>query len=296
MSTMAAKLLGIASAWSLFALGCVYHGPLVWTETTEEMTLPVAGTDTLQVETHNGRVTFEGKESASDLHVLVKKRAGGGSLADAEACMEAIDVFARQAGSTRQLGWRWKTLRRPHWASRISFEVDLPRDFNSKVTTHNGTVRLSGLAGRCQARTHNGEVHARGLRGDCRLVTHNGRVEAQDFVGDAYLETHNGAVVAAGRSGSVTLITHNGPIQADLRASESLGGSITTHNGSVKVILGPSTNTVLRCRTHHGTLNATVPLQDATVKRSVLQGRVGTGGDLLEVSTHNGSVTVTKPE
>ena len=30
MSTMAAKLLGIASAWSLFALGCVYHGPLVW--------------------------------------------------------------------------------------------------------------------------------------------------------------------------------------------------------------------------------------------------------------------------
>ena len=296
MSKTAAKLLGVTSVLPLFTLGCVYCGPLVWTETTEEMTLPVAGTDTLRVETDNGRVTLDGKEGASDLRVLVKKRAGGLSLADAEACMEAVDVFARQAGSTRQLGWRWKTLRQPHWGTRISFEVTLPKEFTSKVTTHNGAVNLAGLDGPCEVCSHNGAVHAHGLQGGCRLVTHNGRIEAQDLAGDAYLETHNGAVVAAGRPGNIILITHNGPIQADLRTSQSLGGSITTHNGDVKVSLGPSTNTVLRCNTHNGTLNATVPLQDATIKRSVLQGRVGSGGDSLEVSTHNGSVTVAKVE
>ena len=296
MSTTATKLLGVTSVLPLFTLGCIYCGPLVWTETTEDMTLPIAATDTLQVETHNGRITLDGKEGAADLRVLVKKRAGGLSLADAEACMEAIDVFARQAGSTRQLGWRWKTLRQPHWGTRISFEVTLPKEFNSKVTTHNGGVNLAGLDGSCEACSHNGAVQAHGLRGGCRLVTHNGRVEAQDLAGDVHLETHNGGVVASGGPGKITLISHNGPVQADLRTSQSLGGSITTHNGGVKVRLGPSTNTVLRCSTHRGALNATIPLQDATIKRSVLQGRVGAGGDLLAISTHNGSVTVTQVE
>jgi hypothetical protein len=51
----------------------------------------------------------------------------------------------------------------------------------------------------------------------------------------------------------------------------------------------------LVCRTHNGRVKSDVPLRGVTVqKRTRLEGILGQGGSSLELSTHNGSVTLSR--
>lgn len=265
----------VVAVLGLLVGGCLRPPPF-WTEDRQVMTFPVGNLDSVQVDTHNGYVHLTGEESAEEIHILVKKAAGGRTPKDAKACMNAVDVFAKQTGTTQKLGWKWKVIRPLHWQARVDFEVRLPRRFAGSASVRNGEIRLENVGGKT------------------RLVTHNGGVEAEGFTGDADIETHNGSIDVKGQPDHIRLVTHNGWIKADMRGSGSLGGSITTYNGGIQVALGEGVDTILDFGTHHGLVNTEVSLQDVTISDSQVSGRLGQGGEKLKITTHNGSLTLTK--
>lgn len=281
---MAAYLL--AGVLPLAGTGCVVvssgswgwsFGSRVWTEpVTGQLAIDTADVKAFEVRTHNGSINFEGQTAAgADASVTYTKKAGGRTMADAEAALAALDVFVEPVGNgTQRIGWRWKGGRKHHWSGCVSFEIAAP-----------GDVRLDAVS-------HNGAVTVDGARGDVHTVTHNGELDVESAEGKLYAKTHNGRVGVSYAGDDLTLITHNGRVVADLDRCGSITGSITTHNGGVEVVVGPATSANLKCRTHNGSVRCNVPLSDMELSRSRLTGTIGTGDGCLDVTTHNGSVRI----
>ena len=263
----------------IVAGGACSSSPTHWTEVVnEERLIDSASLKAVAVRTHDGTIAFNGRDDVSgDTVVSVRKRGGGSSPSDAEAALDAIDVYIEPAGSGLQkIGWRWKGVKRRGWGARVDFEIAAP-----------GGIRLD-------AETHNGAVRARGLTADASLTTHNGAIDVASSGRSLNVITHNGRIVAQYSGESVSLTTHNGSITTDLSGARAPSGVITTHNGAIRVDLGEASSTRLICQTHRGTISCDLPLRDSRVSQSRLIGTVGDGTGTLNMTTHNGSIRLAK--
>ena len=255
--------------------GCVSFSPLVWTESQEFHQISTAGVETLAVLTHNGRVEVTAAKEGSDIiTVTVNKRAGGLTLADAQACMDALTITKDRDGSTQKLGWKYDGIRRANWGAQVSFQIPMPPDLALHATSHNGRIEVSGL------------------RGDCTLETHNGRIEAHTTSKRFSAKTHNGRINVSAAPIEIHLVSHNGGITADLASPGDLSGIITTHNGGINVRLSDLAKTNLTCCTHNGRVRYHGTMSELTVSRTRLSGRIGESDATLDIVTHNGSIDV----
>jgi DUF4097 and DUF4098 domain-containing protein YvlB len=256
-------------------------GPTIWVEgPSETLQIDTANLRALEASTHNGMITFEDQPTGtSEGYVIVTKKGGGKTQAEAEEALEAIDVFVQAKGNGIQsIGWKWKGVKGPNWAALVALEIHAP-----------GNLRFDG-------ETHNGAMEIKGVAGDVRLVTHNGQVTVDSSDGKLRAETHNGGVTATYAGKDFKLTTHNGTVVADLSGCGVLDGTIETHNGSVKVVVGEDTSGSLRCDTHNGSIKCDVPLGSRKVSKGKLTGKIGSGEGSLDVTTHNGSIRISKTE
>lgn len=273
---LASSLLWCSGCIVVVGTGCDWdRSPDVWTEETVQLPVESAGLTALEVRTHNGEIEFNGKPQGSPTTVAVRKKAGGRDLEDAKEAMAAIEVTSHRSSSGEQkLEWQWRGAKKSRWAAAVSFSIEAP-----------GNLRFD-------AETHNGEVTANGIIGDTRVVTHNGKVAVDSREGTLYVETHNGTIVAAYGGPNVTLETHNGEIKADLRQSGSVRGDINTHNGGIELLVGSTTAADLVAETNNGRVNHDAAVTVNTAERNRLNGKLGPGGERLELSTHNGSINI----
>ncbi|MCP4249695.1 MAG: DUF4097 domain-containing protein [bacterium] len=263
----------LAAAALPAAVGCA---PRVWVESQQRIELSAADIDTLAAVTHNGRVTVVATDNAdSDLIVVeAAKRAGARTEEEAQACMDALTITTDVADRTQKLGWKLDRPKPPSWQVQVAFEVTVP-------------PRLA-----VDAKSHNGRIEVRGVKGDCRVETHNGAISVQSTGRIVEAETHNGKINVRAAASQVALLTHNGSIDARLQADGDLGGSVTTHNGQIHLRLGDRTATRLACSTYNGRIHCRRELDDATINRRHLRGRVGDADAELTAQTHNGSITI----
>ena len=121
------------------------------------------------------------------------------------------------------------------------------------------------------ARTVNGSVEAKALHSDLEAYTVNGDVNLST-TGAAHAETVNGSITG-------TL----GDWMRDLRFS--------TVNGNISLALPPAANAEIRAKTVHGQISTNLPL---CIRRHfashTLNGKVGSGGGEVDISTVNGSI------
>ncbi len=234
-------------------------GPQVWTEPdTEDFRIDTEGLDRIEVQTANGAITYTGHTDSAPLAVIaVTKRAAGLTLADAEEALDALEVYVEDRGEkTLRIGWRWATPRESHWGAEVSYTIDAPDDVALKAETHNGAIRVKGIAG------------------DTRLVTHNGQIDVQ----------------SAGEK--LTVETHNGSIKADVSRSRTVAGTVATHNGQIRMMVGDHYGGDLTCRTHNGHIRCDLPWTVRHASRGHLSGTVGEGDSSLKATTHNGSIRI----
>lgn len=251
-------------------------GPTFWTApVTERLALDAAGMESLITRSHNGSVEFAPCGDGEAPFVEITKKAGGSTLGRADDAMSALEVYVESAGTARHVGYRWKEWKRPDWSAQVSFRIHAPANVKLDVETHNGAITATGAQGSVQ------------------LVTHNGAITADSVNGSLFAETHNGRITATYAGGELRLVTHNGPITANLSGCERVSGDVTTHNGRVEVVVGPKTSTRLSARTHSGGLSVRAPLDGARVSGREVVGNIGAGEGRLEVTTHNGGVTIT---
>ncbi len=283
----------VAAVLTSACVSCfIYSTPKVWVKTEQEFELPASGLESLNVKTHNGNITLTGSAEAESLSVHAVIKAGGRDQADAERCLNAVRLRTDVNGTEQELGVEWIEERERTWQVSVSFEVTLPSRLAVNGLSHNGNVIASSLDSAAALETHNGNVAATGHRGTLSLETHNGDVTAKANAPALSLTTHNGQVSVEAETGELHCVTHNGSVSGELTGAGPLSGKVSSYNGEIRLALGPDLSATIDCSTHNGRIRVNREMKRTVDKKHLLKGTIGDGEGSLDISTHNGSVTL----
>jgi hypothetical protein len=265
----------------------------------------------LSVENFNGSIEILSWEKDSVQITGTKHAATESDLKDLK-----IETAA-DANSVRIRTVRPSELRRGNMGAK--YFIRLPRQVElERVASSNGSVRVEDIQGNARLETSNGAVRMRKLAGRLDVKTSNGPIEGEDLDGEAVLRTSNGSIRIGRMSGTVEATTSNSSINVRIDKPrprqpmrfESSNGSIevafesladndiraSTSNSSITLRLPAAVKARLRARTSHGSIHSDfdVATKGGTLEKNELDGEIGGGGPLLNLSSSNGSIRVLK--
>jgi DUF4097 and DUF4098 domain-containing protein YvlB len=193
---------------------------------------------------------------------------------------------------------------------RVPRKVEL-----DSIASSNGSIRVEDIDGIARVRTSNGAIHTANVHGTIDATTTNGGVDVRDPDGPVTVRTSNGRVKADGVRGAFEAKTTNGSITAHIAKSdpqrpvrlETSNGSIdlrleeqnevraNTTNGGITVRLPGSASARVRAHTSNSSISTEFDVQrDGENSKHRLEGTIGKGGPVLELSTSNGSIRLVK--
>jgi Putative adhesin len=203
----------------------------------------------------NGSIRVEAWDR-SEIRVRAIVQARARTLDEARQLASRVQV---QAGSGRvsASGPTDSERHRREWWT-VSYRINVPRQTDLDLTSHNGGVSVSGVGGTLRFETHNGGVTLRDLAGSVRGETHNGSLHVSlggsRWNGEGLdVETSNGGVTIAipeGYNGQLETRTVNGGVRFDYPMT--VVGDLTARRG-ITATLGSGGPTV-RVRTTNGGL------------------------------------------
>jgi hypothetical protein len=125
--------------------------------------------------------------------------------------------------------------------------------------------------------------------------TVNGGIEANGITADAEAHTVNGGVKLEA-TGTARAETVNGGITARLGRTDWTGAlSLKTVNGGIEMTMPEGLSADVKALTVNGGIETDFPLTvTGRVSRRKLEGTIGSGGRLLELSTVNGGIELRK--
>jgi len=297
----------------LLLTGCVDFGDFGDYDAYKEdfhHSYPLKAGSTVSVETFNGSIEIEGWEQDS-VEVSATK------YSHTKWALDSIHIDV----SSMPTMVRVRATRSPdmHRGGGARFTIRVPRqttlDF---VNTSNGHVRIEDVEGNAQVKTSNGAVRISRVKGALEARTSNGAIEADYLDGNAKFHTSNGAIRAEIIHGLVDASTSNGSINVRLTDPsagwpvhlESSNGHIdlriegkqipevraTTSNSSIVVHLPGDANADVHARTTHSSVYSEFlgVRTENQHGRGEMDGRIGSGGRLIELSSSNGSIKVEK--
>ncbi len=197
---------------------------------------------------------------------------------------------------------------------RESVEIaGVPRDSNGdsqiQIVKADHTLRIRGLTADNSEtiRIHvprritldavastNGEIRVSGIEGDVSLKSSNGRIEASNVRGLLQVHSSNGAIVVNRQDGSAWIHSSNGPIEIGAISAAPL--EIQTSNGPIIVRVPAALNADLNARTSNGTIQSDFDVRPGVIKRTHLEGVIGSGGPMLKLSSSNGAIQLLRNE
>lgn len=274
---------------------CELAGPFTATGTQAlDVALPAdAPGIVVSVEMFNGPIEVRAGQPGR-VSATVATSGSGGSQADAEADRAKIQVTldANPDGSVLL-----RAVYQPSPSSpgnrTASAVVDVPPDAELRLTTSNGRVDATAIAGPVEASTSNGAVRVAEAANGARVRTSNREVEV-DGSGTFDIETSNAAIIIRGEDATVRADTSNATISFEGSLSDA-AQSMATSNESIYVILPAGASFGLDAQTS-GSADVIVLGFDVrttgAVGEGTLQGTVGTGGPSITLRTSNQPIEV----
>lgn len=201
------------------------------------------------------------------------------------------------------------------WGAK--FVIRMPRRaIVDLIHTSNGQIHIIDGAGPGRFRTSNGAIRVESFQGSVDAQTSNGPVELTDVTGEAVVRTSNARIHADHLKGSLQAATSNGPITADLAAPADRPLRLESSNGGVDVTLPAKFSNDVRINTSNGPITLHMPFEvnarvlartsNASVNsdfevrmqgefgKNHMDGSIGTGGPLLDLTTSNGPIRLLK--
>jgi hypothetical protein len=130
------------------------------------------------------------------------------------------------------------------------------------------------------------------VRFDGRTV--NGGVTAENLDRRVKAQSVNGSVKVSSRSWA-EVSSVNGAVTAAMGSADWTGSlHISSVNGSVTVALPPDANVDVSFHSVNGHFSSELPVTTESVNRGRMEGRIGSGGRDLTLSSVNGSVEIKK--
>ncbi|MBX3373099.1 MAG: DUF4097 family beta strand repeat protein [Phycisphaeraceae bacterium] len=249
----------------------------------------------LVVTTRNGGIEVIRDEAAVSITIQARLTAGGESPDHAESRLDEID-FRVERAADRALVITAMLPTPPVSNDSIHFVITHPDPVRADLTTTNGAIATTGLAGRLTAETSNGRVTVRDHEGDARVSTSNGAIEIRGLDGHLRARTSNGAVDARDVRGAVDAETSNGAITVALTRDGSGPVDLATSNGGITLHAGGGFTGHVDMRTSNGTVTVKDPsgrLTAQTLSRRAGTVVVGEGDTRSSLRSSNGSIVVT---
>ena len=161
-----------------------------------------------------------------------------------------------------------------------------------RASTGSGHISVEGVKGAVHASTGSGEILATGVAGGLHASTGSGDVTLrQTAPGDVQVSTGSGTLQLEGVHGTLRASTASGNIRVDGEGEGSW--RLSTASGNVSVRLPSQQGFTLHAQTVSGKIHTA---REMTVQGNLggheLEGKVGGGGFLLDVSTVSGNISV----
>lgn len=304
--------LALAPALLILSIGCDFEdfGPSERYPEDFHYSYPLKPGGRLSVENFNGSIEIASWDQNS-VDISGVKYAGTPELRD------AIKIDIVNTPDSIHVRTVRPSERRGNMGAK--YVIKVPRQTElERITSSNGGIRVIDIEGAARLKSSNGGIHATNMKGNIDAQTSNGSIEVMDLDGGAVLKTSNGRVRADGVKGSLEASTSNGGITVHLAKSEagkpvkldtSNGGIdltmdqnnqndvyASTSNSGITVHVPASLGARVRAHTSNGSISTgdfEVKVQGQISKHS-LEGTIGSGGPLLDLSTSNGSIHLEK--
>jgi DUF4097 and DUF4098 domain-containing protein YvlB len=270
---------------------------------------PLKSDGRLLVETFNGSVEISGWDQETvDI--------SGAKYGPTQEAADTLKVAIDNSPDSVSIRVTRPSERRGNMGAR--FVIKIPRKaYVDRVFTSNGAIRTQDGSGPARLRTSNGEIRVQALRGGLDAQTSNSSVELVDIDGDAKVHTSNGHIRTEGLRGALDASTSNSSIHARLeKVPAGRPVRLETTNSSVELSLPPDFANDIRVNTSNSGITLHLPgevnarLSAATSNASIssdfemrmrgeiakhhIEGSIGNGGPLIDLSTSNGQIRILK--
>lgn len=290
-----------------------------------DRTLNVTGTVDLDVQTGSGDITLRtGDSSKVEIHAKIH----GSGWGDVEQHIHEIENNPpiEQSGNTIRIGH----IENRDWKHNISisYELVVPSQTKLRSESGSGDQRADGISGPADMNSGSGSLHVKNIGGEVRARTGSGDIELETIRGNAHASAGSGTIQAMGISGGLVASSGSGDVELEQTAAGEVeistgsgdveikgvkggakvttgSGSITAQgdptsdwrlhsgSGSVRVDFPPQAAFNLVARTSSGNIETA---HDISVQGKIspreLQGKVGAGGPLVELSTSSGTIEI----
>lgn len=255
-------------------------------QTLVERTFPVRDGQNLAVDVGSGAVTVE-TTARGEAEVVVR-----GTGRNVAADFEALRFTATMDGNTLRVRTQPRSrfgIRTRSSTSSFSYTVRVPRRFNVNVDTGSGSVRVGDVEGTLSVDTGSGSVQTGDVRGNASVDTGSGSVRMGRIVGRLSVDTGSGSVQVEEQDGPASIDTGSGSATITLARVAPL--TVDTGSGSATVTLPRGAAADLSAE------GSSVTLDDAFAfsgrrERGELVGRIGGGGDRIDIETGSGAVRI----
>jgi len=270
-------------------------------ERTETRTLELKADGRLQARAFNGSIKVESWDQEKvELRAEIREVEQGDIQLHAESRDGQVEISAeRSHGSSF-----------PNGAGGISYVLRVPRRVQATLSTSNGSIEVSDLAGPVDARTSNGSIrawnldkqatlrtsnasiHLRHILGNVEATTSNGSLHAEDVAGDLKGGTSNASLHVEDVKGGIDLTSSNGSIQASGLDGRGRGIRLATSNASVDVTLGAAKGDVDLRTNRAENIEVEHPQAENVEKGSHTRLRIPGSSQHIDLSTSNGKITL----
>lgn len=240
-----------------------------------QLSAPMTAGQKFSATTHNGSVTISGAE-VSDCNVTATLTCRAVSDEEAKKLAEQVKVKLEPSGDGLNV-----KIEKPscmvNKSVSVSIVATVPSKTNLELSTYNGSIKVSNLAGDIKGTTHNGKASIYGVSGSLKLHTYNGGIVCKRISGDIRLETHNGKINV-----------DYGP-----KASPVCNASLITYNGGISLRAPKNFSALVEATTYNGSITTELPITvKGKINKRSLKGTIGKGEGKLYLKTHNGSVSI----
>ena len=273
------------------------------------LSYPMKPGGTLSIDNFNGSIEIMSWEK-DEVDVNGVKYAGS------EALLRQIKVEGEQQGNVLRLRTVRPEPKRGNCGAKYILRVPKKMLLNGIVSS-NGSIRVENMVGDARLQSSNGSIRVRGLEGKLDAKTSNAGIEASTMRGDFLGHTSNGSIKVDGLEGAFEAETSNSSIVArieklsagrSVKAGSSNGSidlslpdytnqsiDVDTSNSSIVLRLPAKTNAELRASSSNSSLSSDFEMTaNGATSKNRLEGRIGSGGATIRLSTSNGSVRVQK--
>ena len=210
--------------------------------------------------TISARVITQGyKNGAADLHITEHQ--------DGDK-VELSVRFPSESGI--HFGWNNR---------RARIEVQVPAETALDLHSGDGHINVDGTSGPAHIDTGDGAVEVHNFNGNIRARTGDGHITVDGVVTEVYLHSGDGHIDLTARPGSKmdrSWLIHTSDGRVQVRLPDDFAAELSAHTGD-----------------GHITLDFPVTVSGA-VERSRVRGKLNGGGELLEITTGDGSIHVGK--